>query len=116
MHDERYRRSGGRASLHEYFSSHGGLAEVRPLLRERIVFAQHDLASDGSPRECQLILCTGHLARLGRVLQRRAFSVFHASLCPFGYLAVSRGESLTQHPERASYEHLPGGTVWRRLL
>lgn len=68
-----------------------GERSMRPELVERVVAFVHNLATDASPNEFQLVLCRDVLARFDAALQDRVVRLFHASLCPFGLLAL--GES-----------------------
>jgi chemotaxis protein methyltransferase CheR len=68
-----------------------GERRMRPELLERVISFVHNLVTDGSPNEFQLILCRDTLSRFNSALQERALRLFYASLCPFGLLAL--GES-----------------------
>jgi chemotaxis protein methyltransferase CheR len=85
-----YARAEGRATIQEYVHVTAGAAHVRPVLRDRIVFGTHHLATDASPNEFHLIVSHGVLARLGPALRMRALSLYDASLCRFGLLAGER--------------------------
>lgn len=114
--EEGYRRSGGRSALAEYFVAEGGRAVLRPSLRERIVFAQHDLTSGGSLNEFQVVLCRTALAVLASEARMRAYGLLHESLCRFGTLGIGNGSSLMDSPWRASYEGLdPEHGLYRRV-
>jgi chemotaxis protein methyltransferase CheR len=103
-----YRLAGGRSTLAEYYALEEGQALMRPLLRERIMFAQHNLATDASLNEFQLIIVRDVLIHFNTALGERAFRVFHESLCRFGVVALGHGESMHWNPHRASYERLLG--------
>ena len=64
-------------------------ARFVPALRERVTFAQHDLQTDASFNEFQLIVCGAKVGSLDAAVKRRAFEVCHASLCRFGILSVT---------------------------
>lgn len=82
-----YRAAGGRATLDEYYAVEGDRAVMRPLLRERITFAQHSLGGDASFNEFQLVLCPESMAPADRTVQ-----LVNASLCRFGLIAFRAGE------------------------
>jgi chemotaxis protein methyltransferase CheR len=94
--EARYTAAGGRGTIADYCSVADGAAEVLPLIRERITFAQHSLATDASPNEFQLIICRDGLVGLDPALAERAFQLFHDSLCRLGYLGFTQGAPL--HP------------------
>ncbi len=114
--EPRYRAAGGRACLDEYFQvEDDGLAVVRPLLRERVSFLEHNLATDGSPNEFQLIVDVAACQELGAELRSRALSLFHDSLCRSGFVALGQGESLAKSPAFGCYAMLDQAPrVWRR--
>ena len=89
---DNYRRSGGRATLDEYYARDGGRAAARPLLRSNISFAVHSLATDASFNEFHLIVCRGALAHYGAALRERAHEVLKDSLIRFGFLALEPGD------------------------
>lgn len=101
-----YAASGGRASLGEYYTLRDGRAEMRPVLRERIVFAQHNLATDASFKEFHLVVCRDVCLAFQPVLARRALGLIDESLCRLGFLALGRGESLRHHPRAEAYEEV----------
>lgn len=83
-----YHASGGRVRVDDYFHHNAGSAALIPNLWSRIVWAQHNLVTDASFNEFQLIVCRGVLAAYGALLRRRALQLFHDSLSPFGLLSV----------------------------
>ncbi len=89
---DHYRRSGGRASLDEYYAREDGRAAARPLLKSNISFAVHSLATDASFNEFHLIVCRGVMAQFGAALRERAHEVLKDSLIRFGFLALEPGD------------------------
>jgi chemotaxis protein methyltransferase CheR len=106
---ERYVAAGGKSSLGEYFALSGDHAVLRPALAERIVFAEHNLATDASFNEFHLILCRSVLDDADRALRRRAFAVIDASVVRFGTVALDRDDSLGLFPAPGDYAKLAGG-------
>ena len=111
-----YRLSGGRASLFEYCREEDGVVEVRPGLRERMAFFQHDPLVDGSPNEFQLIVAGAPVERHPPAQAAKVFALYHSSLCRFGGLALHQGDSLALHPRRSSYASIvEGAHLYRRM-
>jgi chemotaxis protein methyltransferase CheR len=114
--EARYRLAGGRASLSEYCREAGGSVEIRPALRERMAFFQHDPLVDGSPNEFQLIVGGAAVDHYPPAESARVFALYHASLCRFGGLALQKEDSLALHPRRSSYAPVVEGThLYRRM-
>ncbi len=111
-----YLQSGGQHSFSNYYTAAYDSAIFRASLRENILFSQHDLATDGSFNEFNIILCRNVLIYFDPVLQQRVHRLFHESLCRFGILALGRQESLRLSPYAPDYEALvKSEKIFRRL-
>jgi chemotaxis protein methyltransferase CheR len=111
-----YLEGGGRATLEEYFVVEQDRAVMRPLLRERIVFSQHDLGAGGSFNEFQLVVCVGVLSPLERDQRLRISCLIDDSLCPFGLVSIGRGDRLAPGRAGARYEPLAGAPSFLRKV
>lgn len=91
---DNHRRSGGRASLSDYYTAAYGRAVFDRSLREHVVFSDHSLATDSVFAEVHLISCRNVLIYFNRELQDRAVGLFHDSLVRKGFLGLGSKESL----------------------
>jgi chemotaxis protein methyltransferase CheR len=91
---ENHRKSGGKSSLSDYYSAAYGKASFDKRLRQRVVFADHSLATDAAFGEMQLISCRNVLIYFKRALQDRAVGLFRDSLVRKGFLGLGAKESL----------------------
>jgi chemotaxis protein methyltransferase CheR len=89
-----YVKSGGTGSFSDYYLAKYGGVLIEKSLRQGIVFAVHNLTTDRSFNEFQLILCRNVLIYFNQNLQSRVIDLFYESLCPFGILALGNKESL----------------------
>jgi chemotaxis protein methyltransferase CheR len=89
-----YLRAGGTAAFSDYYKVHGEKARFDPALVEPVVFAQHNLVSDGRFNEFHLVVCRNVLIYFDRELQNRVHDLFHDSLVRFGMLALGHKESI----------------------
>jgi chemotaxis protein methyltransferase CheR len=89
-----YLKAGGKAAFSDYYKANYDHALFKPSLRKNIVFAQHNLVSDGTFNEFNVILCRNVLIYFGTDLQSRVYRLLHNSLRRFGILALGRGETL----------------------
>lgn len=89
-----YRNAGGLASFSDYYTSRYEHAIMDDRLRGNIVFADHNLATDGVFGEMDLILCRNVLIYFNRQLQDRVLSLFSDSLCTGGYLCLGAKETI----------------------
>jgi chemotaxis protein methyltransferase CheR len=111
-----YQEAGGKRALTEYYTRDGNWAVLHPTLRDGIFFTQHNLATDASFNEFQVIVCRDTLLAFNRTLYRRVHERLYESLARFGFLCVGRKESLARTSHAAEYEELEGsGRVFRRL-
>ena len=66
-----YQRAGGTRSFSEYYTAEYDSALFRPSLRENVVFAQHNLTTDGPFNEFNVILCRNVMIYFNKELQAR---------------------------------------------
>ncbi|MGH2749375.1 MAG: CheR family methyltransferase [Actinomycetota bacterium] len=103
---ENYIASGGTTAFSEYYVADGQGAHFHESLTENMVFAQHNLASDRSFNEFNMIMCRNVMIYFDRSLQERVHSLFHSSLGMFGVLALGRKESIKFTPLAGAYEEI----------
>ncbi|QFY45142.1 protein-glutamate O-methyltransferase CheR [Candidatus Methylospira mobilis] len=89
-----YQHAGGRARFSDYYVANAGFFRIHERLRSRIVFAHHNLVSDGVFCEVQLILCRNVLIYFDNELQKHVLGLFHESLARSGFLCLGTRESL----------------------
>ncbi len=63
-------------------------------VRERCVFAKHDVTSDPPYSNIDLVMCCNLLIYLGADLQNRTLSSLHYALVPDGFLGLGNAENL----------------------
>jgi chemotaxis protein methyltransferase CheR len=98
-----YQKAGGTRSLLEHFKRKGNRMLVEPSLKKNIVFSQHNLATDGSFNEFQVIVCRGILGSFNHKLRERVDRLIYDSLSRFGILALGPAESLEAMPYEDHY-------------
>lgn len=99
-----YQKAGGSASFSDYYTARGDDIILRDFLRANIVWAEHNLVSDGSFNEFHVILCRNVMIYFGRPLQDRVHRLIRDSLALGGVLGLGRSESLQFTPCEDSYE------------
>jgi chemotaxis protein methyltransferase CheR len=103
---QNYIQAGGTRSFSEYYTAAYDNAIFRPLLRDHVVFAPHNLVTDGPFNEFNLILCRNVLIYFNRRLQDRVHHLLHDSLANFGVLGLGARETLLLTPVENLYEEL----------
>ncbi len=106
LYTENYLRAGGAESFSQYYSADGDVARFDPMLAGKTVFAQHNLVTDGSFNEFQLIVCRNVLIYFGAELQEKVLGLFSASIARRGVLALGRKESIRHSTHAGEYEPL----------
>ena len=91
---ENYLLAGGASEFSRYYTAEGPVARFSKELLANIVFAKHNLVSDGSFNEFHGILCRNVLIYFGNPLQRRVHELFHDSLVNFGVLGLGHKETI----------------------
>ena len=102
-HTVNYQNSGGKASLSDYYTAHYDSVKLREFLGRNIVWAQHNLVTDGSFNEFHLIFCRNVMIYFNRTLQDRVHRLIFHSLSRGGYLGLGRAESLLETPHEDHY-------------
>jgi chemotaxis protein methyltransferase CheR len=101
-----YLRAGGEASLSDYYTANYDHAIFRQSLKRHVLFSQHNLVTDASFNEFNLILCRNVMIYFSSDLQDRVHRLIFGSLRRFGVLALGRKESLLHTPHVADYLEL----------
>ena len=103
---QNYIRAGGERAFSEYYSAAYDGARFDPALIENVVFAQHNLASDRSFNEFNVVFCRNVMIYFDRSLQDRVHELFYESLATFGVLALGHKESIRFTRHEDCYEEL----------
>jgi len=113
---ENYIKAGGRRSFSEYYVAAYDGALFDAALGENVVWAQHNLAQDGTFNEFQVILCRNVLIYFDKALQNRVQGLFYESLTRFGTLCLGNKESMRFSAYEDSYEVVDGeAKIYRRV-
>lgn len=114
-YSENYIQSGGVNDFSSYYTANYHLAKFDSALTGRMIFSTHNLVSDTSFNEFQLILCRNVLIYFERSLQSKVFKLFDYSLENFGYLALGGKESLRFSPIADRYRQIGREKIWRKI-
>lgn len=115
-YSEQYLTAGGIAEFSRYYTAQYDKVIFREELKERMICATHNLVSDSSFNEFQLILCRNVLIYFDRMLQERVFDLFDASLERLGYIALGTKETLKFSRLQHRYHQEQKEKIWKKLL
>lgn len=113
---ENYIRAGGRRAFSEYYTAKYDHAVFQPALRKNVVWARHNLVTDASFNEFQVILCRNVVIYFNKSLQARVHRLFYDSLAMFGYLGLGNKETLRFTPLEDRYEVVDARWKWYRKV
>jgi chemotaxis protein methyltransferase CheR len=103
---ENYIKAGGTRAFSEYYLAKYDGAQFQRSLVDNVVFAQHNLVSDRSFNEFNVIVCRNVMIYFDRGLQDHVHRLFYESLMTFGVLALGAKESISFSPFEDRYEDL----------
>lgn len=113
---QNYLSAGGSQSFSEYYTAAYDGALFSPTLRENVVFAQHNLVTDRSFSEFNVILCRNVMIYFDRSLQNRVHQLFCESLPRNGILVLGSKESLKFSQVEDAYEAVdPREKIYRKV-
>lgn len=116
QYSQNYILSGGRQEFSSYYSVAHGKAKFDSQLKDKIVFSTHNLVSDGSFNEFQLIICRNVFIYFDQQLQKKVFELFYNSLEKLGFLALGSKETLRFSGIADRFEQVEGKEkIWRRI-
>jgi chemotaxis protein methyltransferase CheR len=93
-HSANYINSGGHNSFSDYFQEYESCFKINKEIKEKIVFFQHSLVSQGILNEFNLILCRNVLIYFDPSLQQKTINLFYQSLSPNGFLVLGESENI----------------------
>ncbi|HEY2382530.1 MAG TPA: protein-glutamate O-methyltransferase CheR [Terriglobia bacterium] len=111
-----YIKAGGTQSFSDYYTAAYDRVILKSSLRENVVFAQHNLASDASFNEFHVILCRNVMIYFNSELQAHVHHLLHDSLVTFGVLGLGAKETMKFSPHEYSYEEIDSAAkLYRRI-
>ncbi len=116
LYSENYILSGGKGDFSSYYTAQYNSAKFDDFLGKKIVVSTHNLVSDGSFNEFQLIMCRNVLIYFDKPLQDRVLHLFHESLEPMGILALGSKETLKFTDIGENFKQLDiKEKIWRKV-
>jgi chemotaxis protein methyltransferase CheR len=106
-----YLHAGGKECLAAYYTSGYGHAIFSSSLKQNIIFAQHNLVTDRSFNEFNVIFCRNVMIYFCHSLQKRVHTLLYESLARFGVLGLGSKETLHFTPHEKEYA--PLDTQWK---
>jgi chemotaxis protein methyltransferase CheR len=112
-----YRQSGGTGNFSDYYTAVYNNGVFHSMLKKNIVFSPHNLVTDGSFNEFNVILCRNVLIYFNTQLQKRVHQLLYESLRTFGILGLGQQETLKMTSYEHLYEELIGNEkIYRKII
>lgn len=99
-----YIKSGGKQAFSDYYSVENSRVRFYPFLLKNVLFAQHNLVTDGSFNEFNVIFCRNVLIYFNKSLQTKVHDLFYRSLGMFGILGLGDKETISYTALSDSYK------------
>jgi chemotaxis protein methyltransferase CheR len=108
-----YSASGARGHFENHCSRAYGRIAIKESLRKKIVFFQHDLATDYALGEMNVIFCRNVLIYFKPKLRERVIALFSKSLSRGGFLCLGASERLSAQEKEPFVAIAPGESIYR---
>ena len=82
--------------LNQYFTKNDNFSCINEKIKKKTLFFQHNLATDSSFNEFDIIICNNVIIYFDYQLQIKVFKLFYDSLKFGGYLVLGKSEMLVQ--------------------
>ncbi len=115
LYTENYLQAGGSEQFSDYYTANYSLGKLSEELKSKIIFSSHNLVTDNSFNEFQLILCRNVIIYFDRPLQNSVFELFDGSLQKFGFLALGTKETLEFSGISSNFKRLNAGKIWQKI-
>jgi chemotaxis protein methyltransferase CheR len=93
-YESNYKAAGGDKKLEQYYTAKYESGIIKSYLKDRIVFAKHNLTVDTEFTEFDVIFCRNVLIYFNKNLQERVHRMADRALKPEGFLALGHRENL----------------------
>jgi chemotaxis protein methyltransferase CheR len=114
QYSENYIASGGRRNFSDYYTAKYDWAKFDEKLKLKMIAATHNLVSDRSFNEFQMILCRNVLIYFDKNLQDRVLALFDDSLEKLGFLVLGSKENIRLFKKAGNYVQFEKEKIWRK--
>ncbi|WP_332693724.1 CheR family methyltransferase [Halalkalibacter lacteus] len=99
-----YQQAGGQKEFSDYYAVNNDQVEFHPFLKKNLIFAHHNLVTDHSFNEFQMIVCRNVLIYFNKNLTNRVYDLFFDSLSERGFLGIGSKESIQVYQLSNNFE------------
>jgi chemotaxis protein methyltransferase CheR len=114
LYADNYIASGGENDFSSYYSTNYNQVMLRDDLKTNTLFVTHNLVTDRSFNEFQLIICRNVLIYFNKNLQENVLTLFDDSLEDLGYLVLGNKETIRFSRLGPRYTQIQKEKIWRK--
>lgn len=116
LYTKNYLKAGGTRAFSEYYKTDHQHAYIDPKLMKNIIFWQHNLVTDQTFNEFDVIICRNVLIYFTTALQSKVQRLFYESLPVGGFLGLGDKETLRFSEVSQAYElFVPGEQIYQKV-
>lgn len=117
QYSENYIAAGGKNDFSSYYTAKYDWAKFNDNLKNKMIIATHNLVSDRSFNEFQIIFCRNVLIYFNKELQDKVLTLFDDSLEKLGFLVLGSKENIRFSDIAKKYSHFSETQkVWRKTM
>ena len=94
LYTKNYIEAGGKSDFSEYYKVVGEEVVFNPFLQKNMIYAEHNLVTDSSFNEFDIIICRNVLIYFNKSLQNEVHQLFYESLSLGGFLGLGKREGV----------------------
>lgn len=112
-----YINAGGKRAFSDYYIVSEKGVKFHTFLSKNILFAQHNLATDESFNEFNVIVCRNVLIYFNKYLKRKVFDLLYRSLSMFGVLGLGDKEVISDRKIASCFEEIDADEkLYRKIV
>lgn len=112
-----YKSAGGLESFADYYTAKYNFVLLKQSLKRNILFSEHNLVTDSTFGEMDVVICRNVLIYFNRELQDRVFKLFIDSLCDDGVLCLGSKESIRMSKWGEDFDDIKKGVkIYRKRV
>ena len=111
---QQYLESGGVENLQNYFVKKGKFFQIKKRLKEKILFYNHNLVTDGSINNFQLVICKNVVIYFNKDLKDTILKKFDDVIVPNGFLILGDSEFLPSKFEKKMKLYIKKSKVYQK--
>ncbi|MBI0577243.1 protein-glutamate O-methyltransferase CheR [Neobacillus cucumis] len=108
LYTKNYLEAGGKRAFSEYYKAISDKVFFHAFLRKNVLFAQHNLVTDQSFNEFDIIICRNVFIYFNKALQNEVHKLLYNSLSHSGFLGLGKREGIKFTSYENCYEEFDG--------